>query len=491
MRSISAAFGAALYAASVNAIPAELAHPASVAAAFTRRGVHWDRATVLSVPNTDTFNNVTMRWDSNIHPDYAIAISAATEDDVVQAVKISKAIKAPFLATGGRHATSTTIDMVQNGINIDLSRFNSVKVDASAGTLTVGGGVRFGDIYDSVFEAGFIMPVGSCSCPGMVGATIGGGVGRYQGLFGLIIDSLLSVRLVIADGTVLTVSEQSNPDLFWGIRGAGANFGIILEATYKMAPQTNGGQVLNADFILPASSNASYFDILADLQRDMPAELATITIMAYNAARAEPEIIVNWVYIGPEGDAERFIAPLRQLNPISSSVSMVPYNKLVATAAGGLGDSICSQTKINSLGVNYKNLDSRTFKHVFSQLSDFYNAFPDGRTSTVEMEIFSNDAVKKVPNHATAYPWRESRGYSIIAFGFESAATEKSGLELGREIRSEYAAGSGFDDLAVYVSYGYGDESLPQLFGGNVERLKNLKRKYDPHNAFAFYHSLA
>jgi FAD/FMN-containing dehydrogenase len=121
----------------------------------------------------------------------------------------------------------------------------------------------------------------------MVGATIGGGVGRYQGLNGLIVDSLLSVRLVTAEGMLIDVSNTSNPDLFWAIRGAGANFGIITSATYRLYPLTNDGLVMNADFIFPASSNASYFDIIQSLQDTIPAELATISIMEYNGTSDE------------------------------------------------------------------------------------------------------------------------------------------------------------------------------------------------------------
>lgn len=121
----------------------------------------------------------------------------------------------------------------------------------------------------------------------MVGATIGGGVGRWQGLDGLIIDSLLSVRLVTAAGRLIDVSKDSHPDLYWAIRGAAANFGIITSATYKMSPQTNNGQMLSADFILPAASNGSYFDMLQSLEDSMPAELATIAIIEANTTTGE------------------------------------------------------------------------------------------------------------------------------------------------------------------------------------------------------------
>lgn len=116
----------------------------------------------------------------------------------------------------------------------------------------------------------------------MIGVTGGGGIGRFQGVNGLMIDSLLSVRLVTANGKILDVSEDSNPDLFWALRGATPNFGIITSATYRLHEPTNGGQIFSADFILPASANASYFDILQGLEGTIPAELSAITILGYN-----------------------------------------------------------------------------------------------------------------------------------------------------------------------------------------------------------------
>lgn len=116
----------------------------------------------------------------------------------------------------------------------------------------------------------------------MIGVTGGGGLGRFQGVNGLLVDSLLTVRLVTGNGTMLDVSQDSNPDLFWALRGATPNFGIVTSATYRLYEPTNGGQIFSADFILPASANASYFDILQGLEGSIPAELSTITLLGYN-----------------------------------------------------------------------------------------------------------------------------------------------------------------------------------------------------------------
>lgn len=122
---------------------------------------------------------------------------------------------------------------------------------------------------------------------GVVGATLGAGVGRFQGIHGLIIDTLLSVRLVTAKGKIITASATENSDLFWGLRGAGANFGIILSATYTITDLSNGGTVTSADLIFPASANVSYFNAMKSFQNKLPAELALFTTFFFDAFTKE------------------------------------------------------------------------------------------------------------------------------------------------------------------------------------------------------------
>jgi FAD/FMN-containing dehydrogenase len=115
----------------------------------------------------------------------------------------------------------------------------------------------------------------------MVGATLGAGVGRYQGLHGLIIDALKEVKMVTADGSYITVSETREPELFWGMRGAGFNYGIVLEATYEVHDLTNQGSVLNADFLFDPSVNETYFELLASFNNTLSAPLSLFTLV-YN-----------------------------------------------------------------------------------------------------------------------------------------------------------------------------------------------------------------
>lgn len=185
-----------------------------------------------------------------------------------------------------------------------------MSIDVAANKMTIGGGVIFRDVYEPLYSAGkeirtssmlLLQPfsshkiegspkikpyltdnpeTGSCSCVGMLGATLGAGVGRYQGLHGLIIDALESVQIVTATGDLVTASKTQETDLFWAIRGAGFNFGIVVEATYTIYDLTNDGSVLNADFKFPPSANGTYFEILNSFIDTQPPELSLYTIIS-------------------------------------------------------------------------------------------------------------------------------------------------------------------------------------------------------------------
>ena len=121
----------------------------------------------------------------------------------------------------------------------------------------------------------------------MVGATLGGGVASLQGLYGLLIDTLESVRMVTAAGNAITVSKTENADLFWALRGAGANFGIVFSATYNVHDATNGGEVLSTNFEYGASSNRSIWQILRSFDNTLPANLALNIAVEYDPTLKE------------------------------------------------------------------------------------------------------------------------------------------------------------------------------------------------------------
>ncbi|TVY83918.1 FAD-linked oxidoreductase azaL [Lachnellula suecica] len=378
----------------------------------TFSSAQWSANTTISQPSSRNFTASTERWSVFDPPTFSVAISPATERDVAQAVRLAINNSISFLATGGRHGYTQTLKALQNGLAIDLSQLDEVKIDKSAATLTIGGAVRFGDIYNPVYNAGFELQIGTASCPGMVGVTLGAGIGPWSGVHGLVLDALLSLRVVTASSEIIEVSETSNSDLFWAFRGAGANFGIVISATYRLQPQINEGQILAADLIIPAEQNSSYFQLLQAYNESLPRNLSLSSFMTYNATISAPQISASWVWIGEEAAGYEAFAPVLALKDVISNIQVYQWNEIVENVAGGANTYECLDGAFHSVyNANARNISASTYETVFKKFSGFCEQYPDGRGSVVEIVFFPNQAVLAVPDSATAYPWRDSKAY--------------------------------------------------------------------------------
>ncbi|KAK8216671.1 FAD-dependent oxidase [Phyllosticta capitalensis] len=474
--------------ASVIPLSAAAAASANIKGLLQDRSNKWSANTTVYFPGDAEFSNETLRWNEYSAPTFAAVVRPGSEQDVQKVVKLSISNNISFLATGGRHGYGTQFGKLQNGLEIDMSAFDMVQVDKSSSMMTVGGAVHFGDIVDPLYAAGKEIQTGSATCVGLVGATLGGGIGRYQGLHGLILDALVSLRIVTAKGDIVTVSNSSHPDLFWAMRGAGTNFGVILSATYRVHDLTNGGQVMNADMIFPGTANVSFLDIVQSMQDKIPKELSLIASMAYNSTSKMSEIIANLVYVGPEDAGREAIKPFLDLKPTVHEISMLPWNQLNSKAAFGATALECEKGGQHSMfGVNVRNVSASTYVDVFEKLDDFWNSNPAAQGSSFSLEFFSNSAMEAVPDDATAYPWRDTKAYLMLQMTWSNASAAESANAVAEELRSELVKSSGYPYHSVYVSYAHGDEPLESKFGASkLPRLAAMKKEWDPDNVFAY-----
>ncbi|KAL4930344.1 FAD-binding oxidoreductase [Aspergillus undulatus] len=446
--------------------------------------------TELSIPGTSDFTNATSRWNIYRAPSYGAALSVGSEEDVVAAVKIATANYIPFLATGGRHGYGKSLGELQDGLAIDLGGLKKLDIDASAGTITVGPGVTIGDIFDPLYETGYQLQTGVCSCAGMIGVTLGAGIGRSQGQQGLMLDALQSARVVTASGEVLEASATSNEDLFWAIRGAGQNFGIVTSATYKLHPVTQDYTSIDLGF--PARLHQEIFRALAEF--DTSPEWAIAGNIAYDADAGEPVVQTSCVYHGPRDKALALLSPLLAVGPTSTNITEIPWNHLAAVAAFGSDAAICAPGKTVSIyGVNLRQRDPEAWTSAFVSMAELYENYPAARGSVVVFEIWSNQAVRAIPDEDTAYPWRDADTYVMIQnyWPANDTSTGEAATSNASKIRDALAATSGYGGLTVYVNYANGDETLEQIYGEEkLPRLVELKRRHDPENVFRFHHGL-
>lgn len=229
---------------------------------------------------------------------YLVAVRPGTGHDVAATVKYAQDKGILFSPRAGHHCVTTTMRHLKNGILIDMRSLNGMVFDEEKRHVTVGGGVITDDFvrflesrgmevsecetesFDSIVSA--ILrenaDVGSCPTTGVIGVAFGAGLGRLQGKYGFLHDNMISCKLVLADGSIVTASEKSHADLFWAIRGAGHNFGIALEATFQVYPQANGGMHCTWDLQYTLDQCDEVFTVLNNVHEIMPPELAIFIV---------------------------------------------------------------------------------------------------------------------------------------------------------------------------------------------------------------------
>ena len=174
-------------------------------------------------------------WNGMVDRHPALVVRPTGAADVIAAVRFAREQELVIAVRSGGHSIPgfSTCD---DGIVIDLSRMRGVRVDPAGRTARANGGALLGELDHEAQAFGLVCPVGVVSHTGVAGLTLGGGMGRLQRKLGLTVDSLLAVDLVTADGRLVRASEEENPELFWGLRGAGANFGIVTSFEFRLHP---------------------------------------------------------------------------------------------------------------------------------------------------------------------------------------------------------------------------------------------------------------
>ena len=330
-----------------------------------------------------------------------------------------------------------------------------------------------------------------------MGGTLGGGVGRYQGIHGLIIDSSISVELITAAGKQITVSKTQSPDLFWAIRGAGMNFGVIVNATYQVYDLTNEGKVQVVDFVFTKEQNELYYKTLASLSGKLPPELALLSYVDYNITHGGTVALLDITYPGPAETFTQLIKPFTDLKPAFTQIQHdVPWETFLIQSGFGLDLAVCEKEQQHSMfSVAAKNLSYPDYIYAFNKFDQLYATYPETLGSTLEIEFFPNQAVLAVPLASTAYPWRDVQAQLMIQMAIAGndttgpAATAAN--RLAQELRPRFQATSGYDDLEVYVSYAHGDEKPENWYGRrNLPRLVRLKNEWDLRNLFRYDNGL-
>jgi FAD/FMN-containing dehydrogenase len=415
----------------------------------------------------------------NRHP--AMIARCAGVADVIDAVNFAREHRLLLSVRGGGHNVAGNA-VNDDGIVIDLSAMRAVHVDPIARTARAQGGATWGDLDRETQLYGLAAPGGVVSSTGIGGLTLHGGLGHLRRTHGLSLDNLLSVEIVTADGHVQRASTDENPDLFWAVRGAGSNFGVITSFEFKLhsvgpmlslcAPfyaLEDGRQVLRAwrDFTQTAPDAISSLAVLWSVpdNEHFPEEL-----------RRRPVVVLGTVYDGPADEGAAAMQPLRELaTPLMDLSGPIPYTALQQAfdpffPVGSL--YYWKSTYIDTLSDEAIDVMLERARIRPSHLTDITFWHLGG-------------AIGRVDESSTSFG-RRSAPYLFAA---ESSWTDPADNE--RNIawsRDSLKAMQPFSHGGLYLNFpGFGEEKEAMLraaYGSGYERLVALKRRYDPGNLF-------
>jgi FAD/FMN-containing dehydrogenase len=399
-------------------------------------------------------------------------------EDVRAALALARDTGLDVAIRGGGHNVAGRA-VVDGGVVIDLSDMKAIDVDPEARSLRAEGGVLWSELNDAAAAHGLAVTGGVISTTGVAGLTLGGGLGWLMGVHGLSVDNLLSVELVTAAGDVLTVDDESRPDLFWALRGGGGNFGVATSFEFRLHPLR---EVVAGLVAHPLDAAGDVLRFYRDFTRDLPDELTAFAALVHAPdGSGVPLAALIVCHAGPRERAEAELAPLLGFgSPAVTQVGPMPY-----PAVNQMLDAAYPRGALNYWKSSFvAALDDDTIDTAIEQFA----ACPSPMGGIV-IEHF-HGAVTRVPVGATAVPLREE-GYNLaITDVWSDPADTEANIEW---TRATYAALSPHFAARRYVNYladDEADEAVAAAYGENFSRLQEVKRRYDPDNLFHLNHNV-
>jgi FAD/FMN-containing dehydrogenase len=408
----------------------------------------------------------------------ALIVRCRWAGDIVAALAFARRNGLEISIRGGGHNVAGRA-VTDGGLMIDLSLMKRVDVDAAAITATVQAGVIWGELNDAAAAHGLAVTGGAVSTTGVAGYTLGGGLGWLMSKHGLATDNLLAVELVTADGDILDVDGSSHPDLFWALRGGGGNFGVVTSFTFRLHPlRTVTGGLIAHPIERAAELLRFYRDAVADASDDLTVFAGLVHAPDGSGTKLAALILFH---AGETSDAERELEPFETWGaPAVVQVGPMPYPAMNTILDPGYPTG----------SLNY-------------WLSSFTRGLPDELIDTAVQRFASvpspmsaivfehfHGAVTRVGATETAVPHRSEGWNLLLPSVWSDPADTEANVTWTREtfatLRPHFGAGRWLN----YLGDDQADDAVRAAYGPNYERLREVKRRYDPANVFHLNHNV-
>lgn len=404
------------------------------------------------------------------HP--ALVVQPAGTSDISAAVEFAQEHGGLLTAVkcgGHSYSGQSTCD---RGLQIDLSSFRHVRIDPGARTAWASGGTLLGAIDHETAAHDLATPLGTVSHTGVGGLVTGGGFGRLARRFGLAVDNVKSVQVVNADGRLRRADAQENPDLYWGVRGGGGNFGIVTSFEFALHPMNR--QVLGGKLVYPIAKMREALTVYGQYMPEAPDELGLEIIIVQPPGDEPGVVLFDVCYAGTQAGLDKALAPLASLGPpLANQVGPVAYTAL--QRSGDISDPRAEGLYLKGgfvMGLGPELVDA---------LVDGFR--PDPRRASIILFQAGGGAIARVPPAATAFAQRDIFANMLVINGWRFGEDPTEHMQAARDHWQElerFTYGFYVNDLTPDAT----TATIQANYRQNHARLVEVKNKYDPTNLF-------
>jgi FAD/FMN-containing dehydrogenase len=430
-------------------------------------------------PGDDAYEAARKVYNGMIDKRPALIVRCVDVADVVSALTFAREQQLTVAVRGGGHS-GPGLGTCDDGLVIDLSPMKGVFVDAATRTVRVGGGCTWGEVDHATHPFGLATPSGFISTTGVGGLTLGGGIGYLSRTYGLSLDNLLSVQMVLADGQIVTASAEANPDLFWAVRGGGGNFGVVTSFQFRLHPVSTvyGGPIF---WPLEQAGELIRFwrDFILSAPEDINGWFGFVTVPPVppfpEPYQMQKMCVVVWCYTGPLDQADQRFAAIRAFGPpVMDVAGPIPWPALQS-----LFDALFPP------GMQWY------------WKADFFNELSDAAidlhvqhgaqlpTMFSTMHIYPiNGAAHRPSSTETAFSFRDANFAEVIVGVDPDPANNERMIQWARDYWSAlhpHSAGGAYINMIMDE----GEELVKASYRGNYARLAAIKARYDPTNLFS------
>lgn len=425
-----------------------------------------------------TYDEVRALYNGMIDKRPFLIVQCHDVSDIINAVNFGRNSGLAIAVRGGGHS-GPGLGSVDDGLVIDLSPMKNVAVDAAAGTVRVEGGCTWSDVDAATHPYGLAVPTGFISTTGVGGLTVGGGIGYLTRRYGLTIDNLLGVEMVLANGRFVTADAQTNADLFWAVRGGGGNFGVVTTFIFRGNPvHTVYGGPMFWEMEHAGHIMRFWRDLILAGPEELNGWFGFHTVPPVEMFPEEHHLkktaVITWCYTGDLEQAGTMFEPIRQAAPaLMDFVGPIPFPALQSMFDG-----------LYPPGLQwYWNADF--FTELSEQVIDIHlNHASQLPTVHSTMHLYPiNGAAHRVGKNDTAWSYREANFAEVIVGVDPDPANSERMIEWAKgywKALHPYSAGGAY----VNMMMDEGQERVQAAYRDNYSRLARIKASYDPDNLF-------